>query len=143
MFAGNGFIAKKIAMPLLLLLPLGAMLAAAMAQDEPKPPSRATFMRTKLMHAQKVLEGIAKEDYTEVAKSSQAISLLTLEEQWNVLTTEQYVRQSRAFREAADSLTDAAKAKNLDAASLAYVEMTLSCVKCHKLLRAKAPGSAK
>ncbi len=129
--------AKKTPLLVVALLPLAVLLSAAAPQDEQKPISRATFMRTKLMHAQKVLEGIAKENYDEVAKSSQAISLLTLEEQWNVITTEEYLRQSRAFRDAADSLTEAAKARNMDAASLAYVDMTLSCVKCHKQLRAK------
>jgi len=121
--------------------PLGLFLLSAAAQqpDEPKPPTRAAFMRTKLVHAQKVLEGIAVENFEQVAKSSQAISLLTLEEQWNVLSTETYLRQSREFRDAADALTEAAKARNVDAASLAYVDMTLSCVKCHKQLRAKAP----
>jgi hypothetical protein len=130
--------AKKTPLLVLAILPLAVLLFAAPSQEEQKPVSRATFMRTKLMHAQKVLEGIAKENYDEVAKSSQAISLLTLEEQWNVITTEEYLRQSRAFRDAADSLTEAAKARNMDAASLAYVDMTLSCVKCHKQLRAKA-----
>lgn len=128
---------------LVLFLPLGAWLAFAAAQDTPKPPSRADFMKVKLLHAQKVLEGIVKENYDEVAKSSEAISLLTLEEQWNVLTTEKYLQQSRAFREAADSITDAAKARNLDAMSLAYVDMTLSCVKCHKQLRAKVKPATK
>jgi hypothetical protein len=124
-------------------LVLGGTFCLSAPQDELKPDKRAVFMRTKLLHAQKVLEGIAKEDYNEVAKSSQAISLLTLEEQWNVITTEDYLRQSRAFRDAADALTEAAKARNMDAASLAYVDMTLSCVKCHKQLRTKAKPIAK
>lgn len=127
----------------LLLIPVGIWLAVAPAQETPQPSSRATFMRTKLVHAQKVLEGIAKENYEEVAKHSEAISLLTMEEQWNVLTTETYLRQSRAFRDAADAITDAAKARNVDAMSLAYVDMTLSCVKCHKQLRAKAKPASK
>ena len=139
------FALKKMPWMLAALAPLGVLLltAAAQQQDEPRPPSRAAFMRTKLMHAQKVLEGIAVENFDQVAKSSQAISLLTLEEQWNVLTTETYLRQSREFRDAADSLTEAAKARNVDAASLAYVDMTLSCVKCHKQLRAKGTPATK
>jgi cytochrome c556 len=132
------FTAFKTYWPICAVLPFGALFLAAVPQDNLKPDKRAAFMRTKLIHAQKVLEEIAKENYDEVAKSSQAISLLTSEEQWNVLTTEEYLRQSRAFRDAADALTEAAKARNIDAASLAYVDMTLSCVKCHKQLRTKA-----
>lgn len=137
------FCATKMGFAIMAAIPLGAALLVAGTQDELKPDKRAMFMRTKLVHAQKVLEGIAKENYDEVAKSSQAISLLTMEEQWNVLTTEEYLRQSRAFREAADALTEAAKSQNMDAASLAYVEMTLSCVKCHKQLRNKAKPAKK
>jgi cytochrome c556 len=136
-------LARRLGWLSVLIFPLGAWLAISAAQDTPKPPTRADFMKIKLLHAQKVLEGIAKENYDEVAKSSQAISLLTMEEQWNVMTTEKYLQQSRAFRDAADSITDAAKARNLDAMSLAYVDMTLSCVKCHKQLRAKAKPATK
>jgi hypothetical protein len=34
-----------------------------------------------------------------------------------------------------DDLIEKAREKNLDGAALSYVEMTLSCVKCHKHVR--------
>jgi hypothetical protein len=42
---------------------------------------------------------------------------------------------SNDFRRSADSIVQAAKAKNLDGAALAYVDMTLTCVRCHKHVR--------
>src|SRR5678815_5558012 len=39
------------------------------------------------------------------------------------------------FRRNAQELMKAGQQKNLDAASLAYVQMTLSCVSCHQFIR--------
>jgi cytochrome c556 len=101
---------------------------------EPKQPLK-DFMQVKLSHSQKVLEGLVREDYELIAKHSQEMSLLSLAETWQVLTTPEYVEFSRKFRHAADKLTDMAKKKNLDQATAAYNQMTTSCVECHKYVR--------
>ena len=93
------------------------------------------FMRAKLSHSQKVLEGLTTEDFDMIAKNSQAMSLLSQATNWQVLQTEEYLQQSRDFRRAADALTEAAKKKNLDGAALAYVELTMKCINCHKYVR--------
>jgi hypothetical protein len=46
------------------------------------------------------------------------------------------------FRRHVNSLVKAAKDRNLDAATLGYVRMTMSCVDCHKLVRGKLVASA-
>lgn len=116
----------------------------AFAQEKPKPKKNlmdeneqtiSKFMRAKLTHSQKLIEALALEDYEAMAKSSQEMSLLTLAEQWQVLQTVDYLHESTAFRRSADAMTNAAKKKNLDGAALAYVEMTMQCVKCHKMVR--------
>jgi len=60
-----------------------------------------------------------------------------------VINTPEYLMHSREFRRAAERMRDAAKQKNLDAAALAYMQMTLKCVECHKHVRkvktARAP----
>jgi len=93
------------------------------------------FMRVKLKHSQKVLEGLVTEDFQAIAKSSQDMSLLTLAETWQVLETPQYVDFSRKFRNAADTLTDMAKRKNLEGATVAFNQVTIRCVDCHKYVR--------
>jgi hypothetical protein len=113
----------------LLLLP-----AIARAQ-QPVKLTRAEVMKQKLASVEKVLAGLALEDYEVIAQNSQRLSLLTLEESWNVLGTPEYRRESDEFRRAADMLTRSAKEKNIDGATLAYLQVTLNCVHCHKLLR--------
>ena len=57
--------------------------------------------------------------------------------EWKVLKTPRYELHSNQFRRTLEELTDKAKEKNLDGAALSYVELTLTCVKCHKHVREK------
>jgi cytochrome c556 len=93
------------------------------------------FMRVKLDHSQKTLEGLARGDFELIAKHAQAMSLLTLDETWMVIQTPEYRERSNEFRRSVDAITNAAKSKNLEAATLAYVDVTMKCVTCHQYLR--------
>jgi cytochrome c556 len=95
----------------------------------------SAFMKAKLEHSQKTLEGLAKADYEMIAKHSQAISLLCEDELWAVLKTPEYQERSNEFRRSVNTITDAARKKNLEGATLAYVDATLKCVSCHKYVR--------
>jgi cytochrome c556 len=95
----------------------------------------STFMKVKLRHSEKVLEGLATEDYELIVKNSQAMSLLCEDEMWSVLQTPEYHERSREFRRSVDAITEAARGKNLEAAALNYVESTMKCVSCHKYVR--------
>jgi len=106
----------------------------ANAQD-PVEENAAPFMHAKLKHSQKVLEGLATEDFSLIAKSAQSISLLSQAAQWRVIQTPEYVRRSADFRRDVDALKQAGSDKNLDRATLAYVKVTLSCIDCHKYVR--------
>ena len=103
----------------------------------PKPPVNnvGEFMRQKLVHSQKILEGLTTDDLETVAKHSQELSLLSQAATWQVLQTPDYLQHSIEFRRAADALTEAAKKKNLDGAALAYVDVTMKCISCHKYVR--------
>ncbi len=92
-------------------------------------------MRAKLVHANHVLEGLAIEDYAMIERAAQELSLASLDSNWQVLQTEDYARQSGEFRRSCDSLKKAAIEKNLDGATLAWMDVTLKCVQCHKYVR--------
>ena len=109
--------------------------AGATANAAPKPDQVAAFMRAKLGHANHVLEGLAIADYEMIERAAQELSLASLDSNWQVLQTEDYVRQSAEFRRASDALKKAAQEKNLDGAALAWVDVTLKCVQCHKYVR--------
>lgn len=101
--------------------------------DEPKKvPS---LMRRKLENAQKVLEGLALNDEKMVAKHAEELIQISKEAEWKAIKTAQYETHSNDFRRTAETLVKNAKDKNLDGAALTYVELTLSCLRCHKYVR--------
>lgn len=100
-----------------------------------QPNALRDFMRVKLSHSQKVLEGLTTVDFDLIVKNSQAMSLLSQESNWKVLQTQDYLDRSREFRRTCDALTEAARKKNLDGAALAYLDLTMKCINCHKYVR--------
>jgi cytochrome c556 len=123
------------ALPLAAFVVAVAALVGIAADATPQPDRVAAFMRAKLGHAEHVLEGLAVADYELIERAAQELSLASLDSNWQVLQTEDYVRQSAEFRRACDSLKKAAQEKNLDGATLAWVDVTLKCVQCHKYVR--------
>jgi hypothetical protein len=92
-------------------------------------------MQRKLEQSQKVLESIALNKLDRVAVHADELAALSRQAQWKVLETPEYQIYSKDFQRAAEQLARNARAKNLDAAALTYVELTLTCVKCHKHVR--------
>lgn len=121
---------------LLCALALTAVFMLSLTCLRAEQPNKVSkFMRAKLGHAQKILEGLATDDLATVAKNAQDLSMLSLDAGWQVLQTQDYLEQSREFRRATDALKNAAKKKNLDGAALAYVDVTMKCINCHKYVR--------
>ncbi len=125
--------ASAIFMHLVLLLIANAGFSEEGTDQPPEKVSK--YMRAKLVHSQKLLEALTLADFEQMMKHSQDLKLLSQESIWNALQTEQYILHSSDFRRRTDALTEAAKKKNLDGAALAYVELTLNCVQCHKYVR--------
>ena len=128
-----------------VVVPAMSMSRPPLAAQEPtvgdKPNDVAIFMRAKLGHAQLVLEGLALADYDLIARGAHDLALASQASSWQVLQTEDYARQSREFRRACESLRFAAKDKNLDGAALAWMEVTLKCIQCHKYVRDVGTGN--
>ncbi len=117
------------------LFVIGALFCAGYPLPAAGQEKLSNFMRVKLDHAQKTLEGLSKADFDAVAKHSQAISLLCEDEMWMVMQTAEYRERSNEFRRTVNAITDAARKKNLEAATLAYVDATMKCVSCHRYIR--------
>ena len=98
-------------------------------------PTASEIMKEKLDYSHYILNGIATANYDLMAVNAEKLSKLSQAAAWRARETPQYEVFSGEFRRHADALAKAAKERNLDAASLAYVQMTLSCVNCHKYMR--------
>ena len=100
-----------------------------------QPTKVQQLMEKKLQHAQKVLAGVAMGDFRMMASNAEELIQISKMADWRVVKTPRYELHSNEFRRAAESLVQEANQKNVDASALAYVEMTLACVKCHKYVR--------
>ncbi len=112
-----------------------SMVIVSMPVPAAEPNQVGAFMRLKLDRSQKLLEGIALEDFSLIEKNAQGLSLLCEDELWQVEQTPEYAQLSAQFRRMANEITKAAKAKNLDGAAFGYVGLTMQCVQCHKYVR--------
>ena len=97
-----------------------------------------TFMKVKLAQAQGMLEGLTVEDFDQIERNAAAMFLLTKAEQWNASKDPRFIQHSKEFERVTTQLAKYAKDKNLDGASLMYVQLTLNCIECHRFVRDKA-----
>ena len=109
-----------------------AVLAGVAAAQK---PGVAQFMRPKLVHSQRLLEGLSLENYDLIAREARALRTISETADWQVLPSIEYVRYSGDFQRLCNELIRHANNKNLDGASLAYLQLTLNCVECHKHVR--------
>ena len=124
----------------LIALSLSFGILAAMIVRSTCAEETETLMQAKLEHSKSLLEGLATGDFAQLEKSASALTLLSLETDWNVIQTGEYRRLSEDFRRSTKSLKEMAAAKNLDGATLAYVGLTMKCVECHKYVRSVRVG---
>ena len=124
---------KFLCLTLLFALPLALTPWTGRADD--KPDAKAKLMQRKLAESQKVLEGLALNDFEKIAKHAEELIEISKLAGWRVVKTPRYELYSNDFRRTAEDLVQKAKDRNLDGAALSYVELTLTCVKCHKHVR--------
>jgi hypothetical protein len=118
----------------LILAPLFVGTMSTYAQAEKKSAAKEA-MRHKVAYSQQVLVGITLENYGLIANNAQKLLELSNKTNWYSRQVPEYELFLNEFRRNAQELMEAGQQKNLNAASLAYVQMTLSCVSCHKFIR--------
>jgi len=107
-----------------------------LAADEPREEKNASYwMKKKLEYSEKILGGLATEDFDVIGKTAKTMNTLTQMEKWVRGNVPEYRTQLQLFQNANEQIIRAAERKNLDGAALAYVQLTLSCVNCHKVVR--------
>jgi hypothetical protein len=117
---------------------VGIARAEEQPRDPPKEPKKLSVMQRKLTHSQRILEGLAKNEFDKIANGADGLIECINDATWKINDTEKYLMYSNDFKRRAENLKKAAKAKNIDSAALAYVDLTLTCVRCHQYLRGES-----
>ncbi len=119
-----------------LLAGLLACALVAPAQADEKDESKASFwMQKKLEYTEYILVGLTSGDFDEIAENARSMNALGHLERWVRANSSEYRQQLKIFQNANRQLVEMADAENLDGAAIAYVQLTLSCVNCHKYVR--------
>lgn len=117
---------------------IGALLALLAMSGQSVPaqtPSTGRVMREKLTHSQTILEAIMTSNFASLQRASAQLEKATESPAWSVFKSPEYLRQSAAFVRATLDLGDAARARDLDAAAMHYMSLTLSCFQCHRYMK--------
>jgi hypothetical protein len=133
---GTGIVLAAIGIAMTGIWPL-----AMLNGDEPPAASKeqtvSFWMKKKLDYSQNILAGIATADFDKIAENAEAMRHLSNIEGFIRGRTPGYRTQLHFFEESADEILRQAKKDNVEGAALAFTQLTVSCVNCHKQLRAE------
>jgi len=96
-----------------------------------------SLMKAKAGYAHRLLDAVVLGELETARDQAFRLKAVAETADWNVMDTPEYVRESEAFIRATDRLLQSAGSKNPEAVALAYVEVTLSCVHCHRYVSAQ------
>jgi hypothetical protein len=108
--------------------------ATAGVSSSAQTPRLHRVMRDKLEHSQKILEAVVTSNWDQLDREGRALARASQDPAWSVLKMPEYVRYSQAFLRATDDLIEAAKLRDLEAASLGFISLSTSCVSCHRYI---------
>lgn len=100
-----------------------------------RPKATKALMFQKLSHTQLILQSLMIGDNKNLLKSLEQLKNLAVATTWYKNDNEVFQRYSSNFREAIDKMTEYQKKGNQEGVSMAYIQLTLSCMNCHEKIR--------
>ena len=132
----------------------GAVLTSFTVAEDKKPPTKkpetkavqksdekiddknpSIWMKKKLDYSQNILAGITAEDFDKIADNARAMKGLGKFEAFVRGRNVAYTRQLQAFEDINDEIIRQADNDNVEGVALAFTQLTVNCVNCHKVLR--------
>ncbi len=115
--------------PVLALSLLVVSLLPAAAQSPVE-----SLMKAKAGYAHRLLDAVVLGELETVRDQAFRLKAIAETADWSAIDTPEYLRESEAFIRATERLQQSASSGNHDAVVDAYVEITRSCVRCHRYL---------
>lgn len=111
----------------------GGVATAALTRQQ--PTERERFMRQKLSMVNRIVEGLATDDYAMVERGGKELAELAESAAWVSDRDPFYGHYSSNFQQAVRGLIDAADSESASKVTFAYVHVTFSCTACHQHVR--------
>lgn len=130
---------------LLLLAATGPVVAQEPATEQaPDQPAESSdpnakplsfWMNAKLEYSTAILRGMAMADFEAVKSNAEKMRLLNKVEGFVRRRNPDYSQQVDNFEQVTKDLVRQAELGNVDGIALEFSQLTLSCVRCHQVLR--------
>lgn len=113
--------------------------AAPQAEDAPKAETdnqpMSFWMAKKLDHSQGILRALAEADFEAIAEHAQQLERLNQVEGFVRRRNPEYTAHVQLFARISKEIAQQAERENIEGATLAFNQLTVSCVRCHQTLR--------
>lgn len=128
-----------VAIMTLALLAIGTLVQRGANADAPQVTtigeSEGLLMRSKLVHSQRVLEGLLRKDFAAIGRGAVQMRKISETAEWPRPRDAVYEHFSAEFRRQCNELEQLAEQRNHQAASYAYLHLTTMCIHCHDHVR--------
>jgi hypothetical protein len=104
-----------------------------------KAKTKKELMKRKLELGQQLLESLKMNDLGKASKQAEELLKIRKDPAWKVYKSAEYEFLSKDFDRTAEGIIKASKDKNLEAAKLHYLGMTMACFNCHTYVRDRKP----
>ncbi len=124
---------KRMGVFLLLVVASSCLISTADETNKEREPSY--WMKQKLKYSQNILSGLTKADFQVIRENAKLMKGLNRIEHFVRRRPQGYRTQLKLFQIANIALIRSSDREDLSAVTLAFNQLTISCVKCHQLLR--------
>ena len=103
--------------------------------SDPNAKPLSFWMKAKLDYSAAILRGMAMGDFEAVKKNAKQMQVLNRVEGFVRRRNPDYARQVENFERVTKDLVRQAEIGNIDGIALEFSQLSLSCVRCHQVLR--------
>ncbi len=103
--------------------------------DQEASSELGEFMHAKLDASNRILEGLVTDQMKKVKSGADELLQMSDAEQWRASNDMLYLQHSRTFRESVIALREKAGRGSVDGVALAWMDVTLNCIRCHEWVR--------
>lgn len=103
--------------------------------DHDDGKTMSVWMEKKLEHSQAILRGLAMGDFEDVRSNANRLKVLNRVEGFVRRRNPDYRLHLNTFSRVVAEIERQAEKQNIEGATLAFNQLTVSCVDCHKSLR--------
>jgi hypothetical protein len=114
--------------------------AAERSEDQHEEKTMSFWMEKKLEHSQAILRGLAMGDFEDVKYNAGRLKVLNRVEGFVRRKNPDYRSHLNTFSRVSAEIERQAERQNIEGATLAFNQLTVSCVDCHKSIRSEAAG---